>query len=148
MKKTFPLFIFIPLISFKNMKPFKKLSSGAKWENIVGYSRAVKAGNIIEIAGTTAIGENGEVVGVNDPAAQTRCIIEIARTALEKLDARLEDVIRPRIFTTDISRWEEIGKAHGEYFATIKPSSTMVEVSNLVSPKMMVEIEFTAWVER
>ncbi len=129
------------------MTPFKKFSSGARWEDIVGYSRAVKAGNLIEIAGTTAIGDNGEVVGINDPAAQTRRIIEIAIATLEQMGAGLENVIRTRMFVTDISRWEEIGKAHGEYFAQIKPVSTMVEVSRLVSPDMIVEIEFTAWVK-
>ncbi len=129
------------------MTPFKKFSSGARWEDIVGYSRAVKAGNLIEIAGTTAIGDNGEVVGINDPAAQTRRIIEIAIATLEQMGAGLKNVIRTRMFVTDISRWEEIGKAHGEYFAQIKPVSTMVEVSRLVSPDMIVEIEFTAWVK-
>ena len=129
------------------MTQFKKLSSGAKWENIVGYSRAVKAGNLIEIAGTTAIGDHGEVVGINDPAAQTRRIIEIAKAALEQFGAGLENVIRTRMYVTDISRWEEIGKAHGEYFAKIKPASTMVEVSGLVSPEMLVEMEFTAMVD-
>ena len=128
------------------MKNFKKHSSGAKWENIVGYSRAVKAGNLIEIAGTTAIGENGEVVGINDPAGQTRRIIEIAKAALEHFGAGLENVIRTRMYVTDISKWEAIGKAHGEYFAKIKPASTMVEVSRLVSPELLVEIEFTAMI--
>ncbi|MCB2219052.1 MAG: RidA family protein [Bacteroidetes bacterium] len=129
------------------MTYFKKISSGAKWEDIVGYSRAIKAGNLIEIAGTTAIGEDGEVVGINDPAAQTRRIIEIAKDVLQQLGVGLENVIRTRIFTTDISKWEEIGSAHWEYFSTIKPVNTMVEVSKLVSNDMAVEIEFTAWVE-
>ena len=128
------------------MKKIEKVSSGAKWEDIVGYSRAVKVGQTIEVAGTTAVGTGGVVLGINDPAEQTRQIILIAEKALKQLGATLEDVIRTRIYTTDISRWEEIGKAHGEFFGKIKPASTMVEVSALVSPDMMVEMEFTAFV--
>lgn len=123
-----------------------KMSSGAKWENIVGYSRAIRIGNVIEIAGTTAIGENGEVVGVGDAAEQTRRIIHIAENALNNLGSDLKDVVRTRIFVTDISKWEEVGRAHGEFFADIKPVSTMVEVSALVSPELLVEIEFTAYI--
>lgn len=126
------------------MSKIKKVSSGAQWEDIVGYSRSIRTGNIIEIAGTTSIGEDGNVVGINDPAQQTRQIIRIAEKALIELGSSLKDVIRTRIFTTDISRWEEIGKAHGEFFKTIKLVSTMVEVSKLVSPNMLVEIEFSA----
>jgi len=129
------------------MKEKIKISSGAKWENIVGYSRAIRIGNTIEVAGTTAIGEDGNLVGFNDAAAQTRQIIRIAEKALKELDSGLQDVIRTRIFTTDISRWEEIGKAHGEFFREIKPVSTMVEVSALVSPDMLVEIEFSAYAD-
>lgn len=129
------------------MKEKIKISSGAKWEDIVGYSRAIRIGNTIEIAGTTAIGEDGKLVGFNDAPAQTRQIIRIAEKALKELDSGLQDVIRTRIFTTDISRWEEIGKAHGEFFREIKPVSTMVEVSALVSPDMLVEIEFSAYAD-
>ncbi|MEZ5195857.1 MAG: RidA family protein [Bacteroidales bacterium] len=121
-----------------------KISSGAPWEEIVGYSRAIRVGNVIEIAGTTAVGKFGKVVGPGDPAEQTRQIIRIAKKALKELNSSLSDVIRTRIYTTDISRWEEIGKANGEFFKDIKPVSTMVEVSKLVSPEMMVEIEFSA----
>ena len=128
------------------MNKVTKVSSGAKWEEIVGYSRAIRVGNTIEIAGTTAIGENGEVVGIDDPAEQTRQIIRIAERVLKELGSSLQDVIRTRIYTTDISRWEEIGKAHGEFFHQIKPVSTMVEVSALVSPEMLVEMEFTGFI--
>jgi len=122
----------------------KKVSSGAKWEDIVGYSRAIQAGNIIEVAGTTAVDEKGNIIGINDPYVQTKFIIQKAEKALKELDAELTNVIRTRIFTTDISKWEEIGKAHGEYFREIKPAATMVEVSKLISDETLVEIEFTA----
>lgn len=125
----------------------KKISSGAKWEDIVGYSRAIQVGNIIEVAGTTAVDERGEVVGINDPYLQTKYIIQKAEKALKELDADLSDVIRTRIYTTDISKWEEIGKAHGEFFREIKPAATMVEVSKLISPETLVEIEFSAMKE-
>ena len=121
-----------------------KISSGAIWEEIVGYSRAIQTGNVIEVAGTTAINEKGEVVGINDPYIQTRYIIQIAEKALKELGADLSNVIRTRIYTTDISRWEEIGKAHGEFFRKIKPVATMVEVSKLINPETLVEIEFSA----
>ncbi len=129
------------------MKEKRKVSSGAKWESIVGYSRAIRMGKIIEIAGTTAIGDEGQVVGVNDAAEQTREIIRIAERALTELGGSLSDVIRTRIFTTNINGWEKIGKAHGEFFGEIKPVSTMVEVSSLVSPELLVEIEFTAYID-
>ncbi len=121
-----------------------KVSSGAKWEDIVGYSRAVQVGNVIEVAGTTAVDERGEIVGINDPYAQTKFIIQKAEKALQELGADLSNVIRTRIYTTDISKWEEIGKAHGEFFREIKPVATMVEVSKLINPELLVEIEFSA----
>jgi enamine deaminase RidA (YjgF/YER057c/UK114 family) len=124
----------------------KHVSSGTRWESFVGYSRAIKSGNIIEVAGTTAVDGN-EIVGIDDAYAQTAFIIAKMQKALQDLDADLKDVIRTRIYVTDISRWEEIGKAHGEFFKDIKPASTMVEVSALVSPHMLVEIEMTAVVE-
>jgi len=124
----------------------KHVSSGTQWENFVGYSRALKVGNIIEVAGTTAVDGN-EIVGVNDAYAQTVFIIKKMQKALQELDADLKDVIRTRIYVTDISGWEEIGRAHGEFFGAIKPASTMIEVSALVSPEMLVEIEMTAVVE-
>ena len=120
------------------------ISSGAKWEDIIGYSRAVKIGNVIEVAGTTALNENGEIVGVNDPYQQTKFIFAKIEKALISAGATLNDVVRTRMFVTDISRWEEIGKAHGEYFRDIKPVSTMVGVKALINSEMLVEIEVTA----
>lgn len=125
----------------------KKVGSGTHWENAVGYSRAVRAGNLIEVAGTTAIDEKGTIIGVNDPAEQTRTIIRKAIDAIEKLGGKAEHITRTRMFVTDISRWEEIGKAHGEFFREIKPVATMVEVSALIQPEILVEIEFSAVVE-
>lgn len=120
------------------------ISSGAKWEDIVGYSRAVRIGNIVEVAGTTAVDEVGNVVGANDPYAQTKFIIEKIQHALNAAGASLYDVIRTRMYVTDIAQWEAIGRAHGEYFHDIKPVATMVEVSALISPELLIEIEVTA----
>ena len=117
------------------------ISSGAKWEDIVGYSRAVRIGNVIEVAGTTAIDEMGNLVGAGDPYEQTKFIITKIEKALTAAGATLQDIVRTRIFTTDISRWEEIGRAHGEFFREIKPASTMVEVKSLIGPELLVEIE-------
>ena len=119
------------------------VSSGVKWEDIVGYSRAVKVGNVIEVAGTTALDETGNIVGTDDPYEQTKYIITKIEKALMTAGATLKDIVRTRIFTTDISRWEEIGRAHGEFFSEIKPASTMVEVKALINPAMLVEIEAT-----
>ena len=121
----------------------KNISSGAKWENIVGYSRAVRVGNIIEIAGTTAV-EEGKVVGVNDAYLQTKFIIEKIEKTLVEAGATLKDVTRTRMFVTDINRWEEYGKAHGEYFGNIKPVTSMIEIKSLIDPGMLIEIEATA----
>ena len=120
------------------------ISSGVKWEEIVGYSRAVRIGNVIEVAGTTALDQEGNLVGPNDPYEQTRYILSKIEKALNSAGAALADGVRTRIFTTDISRWEEIGRAHGEYFREIKPASTMVEVKALIDPSMLVEIEASA----
>ena len=120
------------------------ISSGAKWEDIVGYSRAVRIGNVIEVAGTTAIDEMGNLVGAGDPYAQTKFIITKIDKALTAAGATLNDIVRTRIFTTDISRWEEIGRSHGEFFREIKPASTMVEVKSLIDPELLVEIEASA----
>ena len=120
------------------------ISTGAKWEDIVGYSRAVKVGNIIEVTGTVATDGSGEIVGKNDVYIQTKFIILKVEKVLEQLGAKLTDVIRTRIYTTDISRWEEIGKAHGEFFGQIKPCTTMVEVNALIDKDYLVEIEFSA----
>ena len=119
------------------------ISSGTKWEDVVGYSRAVKVGNIIEVAGTTAV-QDGKVVGINDAYIQTKFILQKIEKALLEAGATLKDVVRTRMFVTNISLWEEIGKAHGEYFRNIKPVSTIVEVKSLVNPEMLIEIEATA----
>jgi enamine deaminase RidA (YjgF/YER057c/UK114 family) len=123
------------------------ISSGAKWEDIVGYSRAVRIGNIVEVAGTTAVDENGNVVGANDPHQQTKYTLQKIEKALRQAGATMRDVIRTRVYVTDISRWEEIGRAHGEFFREIKPASSMIEVSKLISPELLVEIEVTAVIE-
>jgi enamine deaminase RidA (YjgF/YER057c/UK114 family) len=120
------------------------ISSGAKWEDIVGYSRAVRIANIIEVSGTTAVDENGELVGKQNAYEQTKFILAKIKTALEEAGASLEDVIRTRMYVTDIGRWEEIGKAHSEFFGKIKPATAMVEVKALVDSNMLIEIEATA----
>jgi enamine deaminase RidA (YjgF/YER057c/UK114 family) len=122
----------------------QKYSSGAKWEPIVGYSRAVRVGTHIYVTGTTATGENGEIVGLGDAYAQTVQTIKNIERALKALDAGLENVVRTRMFVTDISRWEEYGRAHGGFFRDIMPATTMVEVSKLIDPDMLIEIEADA----
>ena len=119
-------------------------SSGAKWENIVGYSRAVKVGNIIEVTGTVAIDENNLLVGKDDAYLQTKFIIEKIEKVLQAAGASLKHIVRTRMFVTDISRWEEYGKAHGEFFAVIRPSTSMIEVKGLIAPEYLIEIEATA----
>jgi enamine deaminase RidA (YjgF/YER057c/UK114 family) len=121
------------------------ISSGAKWEDIVGYSRAVRIGDLIEVAGTTAVDEDGQVIGRGDPYEQTRFILSKIESAINAAGGNLQDVIRTRIFVSDIAHWEKIGRAHGEHFRDIKPASTMVEVSALINPELLVEIEATAW---
>ena len=120
------------------------ISSGTKWEEVVGYSRAVRVGNIVEVAGTTAVDENGQVVGINNPYEQTRFILSKIEKALISAGATIKDVVRTRMFVTDIVHWEEIGRAHGEYFRDIKPVATLVEVKSLISPELLVEIEVSA----
>ncbi len=126
------------------MSQRSNFSSGTKWEDTVGYSRAVRVGNVIEVAGTTAIDENGKVVGEDDPYRQTRFALTKIEKVLKEAGASLEDVIRTRMFVTDITRWQEVGRAHGEFFRSIKPAATMVEVNALVDSSLMVEIEVTA----
>ncbi|HET9055683.1 MAG TPA: RidA family protein [Chitinophagaceae bacterium] len=121
----------------------KSISSGSPWEDIVGYSRAVKIGNVIEVAGTTAM-DGDKLVGKGDVYAQTKFIFQKIEKALKEADASLKDVIRTRMYVTDISKWEEVGKAHGEIFKAIKPASTMVEVSRLINDDLLIEIEVTA----
>jgi enamine deaminase RidA (YjgF/YER057c/UK114 family) len=124
----------------------KNIGSGSPWEDIVGYSRAVRIGNIIEVAGTTAM--DGDVlVGRGDVYAQTVFIFKKIEKALLEAGAGLVDVVRTRMFITDISKWEEAGKAHGEFFKNIKPVATMVEVSNLIDTDLLIEIEVTAVLE-
>lgn len=120
------------------------ISSGAIWEDIVGYSRAIKIGNVIEVSGTTAVDEKNVIQGINDPYEQTKYIIKKAEKALIELGSSLKDVIRTRIYTSDISKWEEIGRAHGEFFGKIKPVATMLEVKSLIDKDILVEIEFSA----
>ena len=126
------------------MKKRINISSGAKWEDIVGYSRAVRVGNMIEVAGTTAVDERGEIVGVNNPYEQTKYILAKIESALTEAGASMKDVVRTRMFVTDISKWEEIGKAHGEFFKEIKPAASMIEVKGLINPELLIEIEITA----
>ena len=122
----------------------QKISSGAKWESIVGYSRAVKVGNRIYVTGTTALGEDVEIVGAGDAYEQAKQCLRNIERALKRLDAELAHVVRTRMFVTDISRWEEYGRAHGEFFRDIMPATTMVEVSALIDPRMLIEIEADA----
>jgi enamine deaminase RidA (YjgF/YER057c/UK114 family) len=119
-------------------------SSGVKWEEIVGYSRAVKVGNTIEVTGTVAADDNTMVVGGNDAYKQTKFILGKIEKILKKAGASMKDVVRTRMFVTDISRWEEYGKAHGEFFSEIRPCTTMVEVKALIAPEYLIEIEATA----
>ena len=132
------------IVLYNSLMPRQLVSSGTVWEQKFGYSRAVRVGNVIAVAGTTAVDAQGAVVGAGDPAAQARFVYQKIERALVEAGASLADVVRVRTFVTDISRWEDVARVQGEVFAGIRPAATLVEVSAFVAPELLVEIEVDA----